>query len=136
MLSTLLSPYGRVNRLQYWGFHLIIVVASATMLAAVYALAGPFEQAMAPGEAVSIQMLSIVVPLVIWFVCAAWSGLCISIKRCHDRDKSGWWLLIQLIPVVGPLWCLVELGFLPGTSGPNHYDTAPPYEPFPDRYAF
>jgi uncharacterized membrane protein YhaH (DUF805 family) len=54
-----------------------------------------------------------------------WPGLAINIKRWHDRDKSGWWILISLIPFVGPIWALVEVGFLPGTPGPNQYGPDP-----------
>ena len=49
----------------------------------------------------------------------------VYIKRWHDRDKSGWWMLIVLIPLVGLIWFLVELGFLPGTPGPNRFGPPP-----------
>jgi uncharacterized membrane protein YhaH (DUF805 family) len=49
----------------------------------------------------------------------------ISIRRLHDHDKSPAWLLTALIPVVGPLWRLLELGFLPGTPGENRYGPPP-----------
>jgi uncharacterized membrane protein YhaH (DUF805 family) len=41
-------------------------------------------------------------------------------KRCHDRDRSGWFLLRSLIPLVN-VWVGVELGFLAGPPGPNRY---------------
>jgi uncharacterized membrane protein YhaH (DUF805 family) len=50
-----------------------------------------------------------------------WPGLAVSIKRWHDRDKSGWWVLIGLIPIIGGIWVLVENGFLRGTEGPNRF---------------
>lgn len=43
------------------------------------------------------------------------------VKRWHDRGKSGWWILINLVPGIGQLWSLIETGFLPGTRGPNRY---------------
>ncbi len=46
-------------------------------------------------------------------------------KRWHDRGKSGWWSLIGLIPVIGGLWMLIELGFLKGTGGANQYGADP-----------
>lgn len=52
-------------------------------------------------------------------------GLAGQVKRWHDRDKSGWWALIALIPIVGPIWALVELGFLSGTDGPNRFGPDP-----------
>lgn len=58
----------------------------------------------------------------IQFVLYAWMAVVVGVKRFHDRDKSGWWMLIGLIPAVGLFWLLVELGFLAGTPGPNRYD--------------
>ena len=58
-------------------------------------------------------------------VLAIWPFLAISIKRWHDRDKSGWWVLIAFIPIIGWIWTIVELGFLPGTDGPNQYGDDP-----------
>lgn len=51
-----------------------------------------------------------------------------SIKRLHDRDKSGWWLLAMYaacLTLIGALWPLIELGFLDGTPGPNKYGPSP-----------
>jgi uncharacterized membrane protein YhaH (DUF805 family) len=50
-----------------------------------------------------------------------WPGLAIQVKRWHDRNKSGWWVLIQLIPLVGAIWSFIELGFLKGSEGANKY---------------
>jgi len=50
-----------------------------------------------------------------------WPAFAVTIKRWHDRDKSGWWVLINLIPIVGAIWSLVENGFLRGTEGPNRF---------------
>jgi uncharacterized membrane protein YhaH (DUF805 family) len=50
-----------------------------------------------------------------------WPALAVSVKRWHDRDKSGWWVLVILIPLVGGLWLLIENGLRRGTVGPNRY---------------
>jgi uncharacterized membrane protein YhaH (DUF805 family) len=52
-------------------------------------------------------------------------GIFVQIKRWHDRDKSGWWIFIALIPCVGPIWALIETGFLKGTTGPNRFGADP-----------
>ena len=52
-------------------------------------------------------------------------AILVYIKRFHDRDKSGWWMLIVLIPIVGAIWFLVELGFLAGTPGLNRFGPPP-----------
>jgi uncharacterized membrane protein YhaH (DUF805 family) len=48
-------------------------------------------------------------------------GVIVYIKRFHDRDKSGWWVLIGLIPIIGAIWLPIELGFLKGTPRPNRF---------------
>lgn len=53
------------------------------------------------------------------------AGIMLHIKRCHDRGKSGWWCLLLLIPLVGFLWALIDLGILEGTDGPNRFGEAP-----------
>jgi len=57
----------------------------------------------------------------LWSLIILIPAILIYIKRFHDRDKSGWWVLIGLIPIIGALWLLIELGFLKGTDGPNRY---------------
>jgi len=54
-----------------------------------------------------------------------WPSLAVAVKRCHDRNKSGFWVLISLIPILGWLWFLVEFGFLDGTQGPNRFGPSP-----------
>lgn len=54
-----------------------------------------------------------------------YASINIGIKRFHDRDKSGWWVLIALIPIIGWIWYIIECGILPGTDGPNKYDPNP-----------
>ena len=50
-----------------------------------------------------------------------WPCTAVGIKRWHDRDKAGWWVLINLVPVVGVVWSLIENGLLRGTRGPNRF---------------
>lgn len=48
-------------------------------------------------------------------------GLSVSVRRWHDLGKSGIWVLISLIPIVGPLYAFYMQGFVTGVSGPNAY---------------
>lgn len=50
-----------------------------------------------------------------------WPAIATSVKRWHDRDKSGWWVLINLVPVIGTIWVLIENGMLRGSVGPNRF---------------
>jgi len=51
-------------------------------------------------------------------------GLAVSVRRLHDVGKSGWFLFIALIPLIGAIWLLV-LYFTEGTSGDNEYGADP-----------
>ncbi len=42
-------------------------------------------------------------------------------RRYHDRNKSGWWFFLCFVPIVGPIWQFIELGFLSGTPSGNSY---------------
>lgn len=66
----------------------------------------------------SILYIGLVIPII-------WAGMALSVKRWHDLNKSGWWLLIALIPLAGALFTLVEQGFHAGTEGPNNYGPDP-----------
>ena len=50
-----------------------------------------------------------------------WPCAAVSVKRWHDRDKSGWWAVVYLIPLVGLVWTLVANGCLRGSVGPNRF---------------
>ncbi|MDE1149135.1 MAG: DUF805 domain-containing protein [Azospirillaceae bacterium] len=52
-----------------------------------------------------------------------------SVKRLHDRGRSGWWLLWGIVPIIGPIYLAVELGFLPGVAGDNKYGPNPVKNP-------
>ena len=51
-----------------------------------------------------------------------WPMLSVHTKRWHDRGRSGWWLLVGVIPI-GVLWILFECAFLRGNLGENRFGT-------------
>jgi uncharacterized membrane protein YhaH (DUF805 family) len=51
-------------------------------------------------------------------------NLAVTVRRLHDQDKSGWWILIALIPIIGGIWLLI-LYFVEGTRGPNRFGPDP-----------
>ncbi|MEM8628242.1 MAG: DUF805 domain-containing protein [Pseudomonadota bacterium] len=52
-------------------------------------------------------------------------ALSIGVRRCHDRGRSGWWLLLTFIPLFGLVWWLIDLGLLAGERGVNRYGADP-----------
>jgi uncharacterized membrane protein YhaH (DUF805 family) len=105
----LFSFQGRVGRQQYW---LMVVLTVPFAIAAAIINGGIRHD---PSETPGVLLL---LPMV-------WPAFAVTIKRWHDRDKSGWWILINLIPVVGDFWSLIENGFLKGTPGENRFGPDP-----------
>jgi hypothetical protein len=62
----------------------------------------------------------LLIMLAIYLLCI-WINVAVTVKRYHDRDKSGFWFLIIFVPLIGGIWQLVECGFLSGTAGGNSY---------------
>jgi uncharacterized membrane protein YhaH (DUF805 family) len=62
--------------------------------------------------------------LAVWFV-GILTGAAVFTKRLHDIDRSAWYLLLCIIPIVGQVWAIVELGFKKGTDGPNGFGPDP-----------
>jgi len=63
--------------------------------------------------------------MIVLFVAVLWARIALIVKRWHDRDKSGWMYLVLLIPLIGPLWTIIECGFVDGTQGTNRYGPSP-----------
>jgi uncharacterized membrane protein YhaH (DUF805 family) len=105
-----LSPEGRVNRKQFWLWLVLPLTAIEILLALVDVKSGNYNPDLSVGLFSGIFALIALIPAII-----------VYIKHFHDRDKSGWWVLIGLIPIIGSIWLLIELGFLKGTPGPNRF---------------
>lgn len=104
-----LSLQGRVSRREFWLWGVLALLGMALLLQALLAIAGV-------GPAAAERLVNLVL---------VWPAVAVSVKRWHDRDRSGWWVLVNLVPVIGWLWALVECGFLRGTPGPNRFGADP-----------
>ncbi len=77
---------GRINRAKYWLAILIYVVISLVLGVLTFAT----------GQGMAMQVLGAIVNIVLFI-----SGLAVGAKRLHDRNKSGWWLLLfYIVPAV------------------------------------
>ncbi len=123
MLRLLFSFQGRVNRARYWLVHIGVALAVAVFWILVVGTVDVTAHDPRQRFAEMRGTVLFTAPLVAIFF--FWSSLAISVKRWHDRNKSGWWVLIGLVPVIGHLWFLIECGLLPGTPGPNNYGADP-----------
>ena len=108
----LTSFEGRINRAKFW--------AGVGVLFAVGLLANLIDLMLGLQIAEGVGVLGAIVGLI-----SIYLGLALYAKRWHDRGKSGWWTLISLVPVIGLIWIIVELGILKGTEGPNQYGPDP-----------
>ncbi|MFZ3493318.1 DUF805 domain-containing protein [Streptomyces sp. 5.8] len=48
----------------------------------------------------------------------------VGVRRLHDQDKSGWWVLVGIIPFVGWIWAIVLMA-TEGNPNPNQYGPSP-----------
>lgn len=107
--NLLLTYDGRLNRQPYWIGILVLIAFNVAGVLIGMAIGG------ALGNLISL----------IFSLAVLYPSLCLAIKRCHDRDKSGWWILINFIPLIGFIWWIVEFGCLRGTEGPNNFGPDP-----------
>lgn len=109
------SFQGRINRAKFWA-GVGVMIGISIVLSLIDALLG---LQIGTGDG-AIGILSL-----IWALISIYLGIALYAKRWHDRDKSGWWTLIALVPVIGAIWLIVECGILEGTKGPNRFGPDP-----------
>ncbi len=154
-INLLFSVSGRINRAKWWlavVFWTVVWIVSVLVLVIVFAQdIGRFSTAdsaealrlvLSYGALAILFIALIVIPMMV-------SGIFVGIKRLHDRNKSGWWIVLFYVgPVITEalgqntgspvlafvmsiasfviaIWALVELGFLRGTIGANEYGPDP-----------
>jgi uncharacterized membrane protein YhaH (DUF805 family) len=112
---------GRSRRKEYWMFQLGLIIASIAMVAVVAVIGGGMgDMADGGGPLAGIGLmifgvfiLAIIIP-----------SIAVQVRRFHDQDKSGWLVLLNLIPYLGGLIVFVFM-FLEGTAGPNRFGPDP-----------
>ncbi len=138
---------GRLNRKPYW----LRTLAIYAVILVVFLIAGLLAGGAGPvagGGMSAVQMVVFAIAGIVALV-AIIASIALQVRRLHDRNKSGWWLvffaivptLIQLgfaipgdptlalvgigISLIISIWYLVEIGFLRGTDGPNRFGHDP-----------
>ena len=134
-VNLFISPSGRINRAKFWIAILVFTVINLLNAGMVLFTDG----------GTGVVILNGIVTLLV-----AASGILVGIKRLHDRNKSGWWVLLYwvapfvmlsvgfavgsdtlVVSVLGflalaiGLWSLIDLGCLRGTIGQNKYGPDP-----------
>ena len=97
---------GRARRQEYWMFVLFNIIFAF--------VAGALDAALGSWGAIGgLYGLALLIP-----------GLAVSVRRLHDIGKSGWMLLIALIPLIGTIWLIILLA-TDSTPGNNQYGNNP-----------
>jgi uncharacterized membrane protein YhaH (DUF805 family) len=120
MIALMFQPFrrmfdfrGRARRTEYWLFvllQLVVFVAAFVAGSNVLPEDDKFESLL------GLPLLHVAVfglPM-----------LALQVRRLHDSDKSGWWVLVSLVPYIG-LGCILWLMLQPGSWGPNRFADDP-----------
>lgn len=112
---------GRSRRKEYWFYTLGVTLVGLLLVIAMFTVAGG-TQGLAGGADVFAGPFAIVILL---FGLALFiPSLAVQVRRFHDQDKSGWFVLLNFIPYIGGLIVLVFM-LLEGTRGPNRFGEDP-----------
>ena len=116
-VRTVLNKYatfeGRSRRSEYWYFTLLSVILSI----AAQVIGGGGRN----GGLITLLLLGV---LCLVSLALLIPGIAVSVRRLHDTGRSGWFLLIALIPLVGGILLLVWMCSR-GTEGPNRFGADP-----------
>ena len=118
---------GRARRMEVWLFWLLLIGIQIVFSILIGLVAGPTAAVADPTDPFAVlngpakalygvfflMMLALLIP-----------SLAVSIRRLHDTNRTGWWLLLGLVPFLGALVLLIFY-LLDGTPGPNKYGPDP-----------
>ena len=107
---------GRARRAEYWLFALLMILISIpfSIIAEIVEATGEMDPATAGLFLVfGLAMVGLLIP-----------SLAVTVRRLHDSNRSGWWALIGLIPLIGGL-VLFVFAILDGTPGLNRFGADP-----------
>jgi len=88
---------GEASRREYWMFSLINFLIIVALVILDISL-GMFDEEAGMGVISGIYILATLLP-----------SLAVTVRRLHDTSRSGWWILLNFVPLIGPLILLVFL---------------------------
>jgi uncharacterized membrane protein YhaH (DUF805 family) len=96
---------GRARRSEFWFFFLFMLLAQA--------IAGVIDGAATDGVAGGVVGIALLIP-----------SISVTARRLHDNGRSGWWMLVGLVPLIG--WIILLIWYCqPGENGPNRFGPDP-----------
>ena len=103
---------GRARRQEYWMFILFNIIITA-VLALIDSLIGTVIRQAGFGLLQGLYDLAVLIP-----------SIALTVRRLHDTGRTGWWILIVLIPVIGGIVLLIFM-LLDSEPGENQYGPNP-----------
>jgi len=103
---------GRARRMEYWFFVLFNILISAALSVVDY-FTGTYSADYHTGLLGGLYSLGVLLP-----------AIAVSVRRLHDTGRSGWWILIALVPVIGGIVLLIFM-VLDSQPGDNEYGPSP-----------
>lgn len=103
---------GRAQRAEYWYYFLFYILIFIG-LAIADGVTGSLSAETGMGLFTSIFALGMLIP-----------SLAVSVRRLHDTNRSGWWVLVTLIPLIGGIVLLI-FTVQDSTPGENKYGPNP-----------
>lgn len=97
------------NWLMAWGFYILLVMMGAT---------GEMNETLSPAA------LGVALAYFLFGLSMAIPSLAVAVRRLHDIDRTGWWLLIGLLPGLGALVLFIFF-IREGSRGPNRFGDDP-----------
>jgi uncharacterized membrane protein YhaH (DUF805 family) len=103
---------GRARRTEYWMFILFNIIITV-VLALIDILTGTFSPQAGVGLLGGLYALAVLIP-----------SIAVTVRRLHDTGRSGWWILIGLVPVIGTIVLLIFM-VQDSQPGENQYGPNP-----------
>ena len=110
---------GRATRTEYWTFSLLNLAVYVVLWVLMMICASPSEDG-----SISTASLLFLVLMLLFCLATFIPAFCVTVRRLHDTDKSGWWMLVNFVPFVGGLAFFI-LTLLGSTPGANQYGPHP-----------
>jgi len=106
---------GRARRSEYWYWALFqwLAMVGLMLVSGVFTMAEGSEPPMTGMTMIGVFFIAMILPTI-----------AVSVRRMHDMDRVGWWILVALVPYIGGLILFVWFMF-PGTSGRNRFGPDP-----------
>ena len=102
----------RASRKEYWLFFLFYLIA-CIILSIIDMFVGTYHEESGYGLFSGIFILATFLPY-----------LAVTVRRLHDTGRTGWWLLLSIIPLFGLIWLIIVL-CLKGNDGENRFGADP-----------